>query len=328
MRSYLGALRLGEVRSHGPMSVFPVFGSAEVGPDYLTLSAAFRAGVLTVMEISQGGSVPQLKAQNHGEKPVLLLDGEEVKGAKQNRVLNTSILVPGKGEVVIPVSCTEAGRWAYSSPRFADSESVLYASLKEQKMEAVHQSLRSSGRFSSDQGAIWNNISQRHTLLGVHSPTGAMKDAYESRKATLQEYVQAFPLDPHQRGLLVFLEGLVLGMEMLSREGAYAELHSRLIESYALDAVARNTTAAKAPTTEQAQEFLKEITQCGEDRYKSAGMGWDHRFRGDRVVGSALVEDGVPVHLAFFRPSGNSGGGEGAVHLASARERMGFRRER
>jgi hypothetical protein len=30
---------------------------------------------------------------NHCERPVLLLDGEEIRGAKQNRVMNLSIRV-------------------------------------------------------------------------------------------------------------------------------------------------------------------------------------------------------------------------------------------
>jgi hypothetical protein len=36
---------------------------------------------------------------------VLILDGEELVGTKQNRIVNTTILVAAGCEIVIPVSC-------------------------------------------------------------------------------------------------------------------------------------------------------------------------------------------------------------------------------
>jgi hypothetical protein len=38
--------------------------------------------------------VPQLLFINDAMRPVLLLDGEELVGAKQNRVLNLTVLAP------------------------------------------------------------------------------------------------------------------------------------------------------------------------------------------------------------------------------------------
>jgi len=42
---------------------------------------------------------------NGADRPLLLLDGEELIGAKQNRILNTTVLVAAHTEVTIPVSC-------------------------------------------------------------------------------------------------------------------------------------------------------------------------------------------------------------------------------
>jgi hypothetical protein len=42
--------------------------------------------------VSEGGSVPHLLFINDAMRPVLLLDGEELVGAKQNRVLNLTVL--------------------------------------------------------------------------------------------------------------------------------------------------------------------------------------------------------------------------------------------
>ena len=61
---------------------------------------------------------------------MLLLDGEELVGAKRNRILNTTVLVAKSARVGIPVSCVEQERWAYTSPRFAAGDASLYASAR------------------------------------------------------------------------------------------------------------------------------------------------------------------------------------------------------
>ena len=90
---YLSSIELGGVQQHKNMAVFPLFTTLNHGPEYLTLKEALALGVLAITEISEGGSVPNLKAINKGDLPILLLDGEELAGAKQNRVLNTTILL-------------------------------------------------------------------------------------------------------------------------------------------------------------------------------------------------------------------------------------------
>ena len=73
------------------MSVAPLVGmTEEKGPEYLTMTEALADDLLEVTEIDHGGNVPNLRVRNLCDKQVLLLDGEELMGAKQNRVLNTT----------------------------------------------------------------------------------------------------------------------------------------------------------------------------------------------------------------------------------------------
>jgi hypothetical protein len=66
--------------------------------EYLLSDEAIAAGSLTVEEIGEGGSVPNLLVSYDGDCRVLFLEGEELKGAKQNRVLNTSVLVAAQSK--------------------------------------------------------------------------------------------------------------------------------------------------------------------------------------------------------------------------------------
>ena len=66
---------------------------------------------MQIDEVSEGGSVPLVRVTNRGVHDVLFLFGEEIRGAKQNRIANASFLVPARSELVIDVSCVEQGRW-------------------------------------------------------------------------------------------------------------------------------------------------------------------------------------------------------------------------
>jgi len=299
--NYISKLQLGELQSCQNMGIFPLFTSVNESPKYLTLKEAWEKKILSVVEIDQGGSVPELKVINKGKISVLLLDGEELVGAKQNRVLNTTILLKKESETVIPVSCTEQGRWSYVSEEFADSDVVASPLVRRRKVASVSDSLRQSQRFDSDQGAVWEEIDQISASAEVHSPTGAMRDVFQSKEDELDEYMKAFVGQAQQRGLLVFINGKVIGFDLLSLESAYQALHSKLIKSYALDALLQRKKKSEAPSVQAAQTFLQEITSCEEKKYQSLGQGWDYRLQGKTMVGSALVYRSKVIHIAFFR---------------------------
>ncbi len=46
--------------------------------------------------------------------------------AKQNRIVNATILVPAREKVEVPVSCAERGRWRFSEPRKARGRVYYY----------------------------------------------------------------------------------------------------------------------------------------------------------------------------------------------------------
>jgi len=63
----LSAFELGEVQRHANMAVVPILWPKSGGPDYLTMKEALEKAVLVVTEVSEGGSVPNLKVANKGD---------------------------------------------------------------------------------------------------------------------------------------------------------------------------------------------------------------------------------------------------------------------
>ena len=199
---FLAKLEFGELQAFRNMAIIPLFNSMNHTPQYISLGEALGKGILTVTEVNQGGTVPELKVVNNADLPVLLLDGEELAGAKQNRVLNTTILIVEKSETLIPVSCTEQGRWSYVSAAFAESGNIMSHSIRLKKASSVSLSLRERASYRGNQGEVWTGIDRLQRVAGVRSRTGAMREVYEDKKKDLDDYLGAFPLSRPRRGLL------------------------------------------------------------------------------------------------------------------------------
>ena len=137
LQEILQSIEPGAPLVHGALTVVPLLTPSSKEVDWVTLEEAGDDVVVT--EASGGASVPTLEVSNAGDRPLLLLDGEELIGAKQNRVLNTTVLVAAHSTVTIRVSCVEAGRWAFRTARFAAGGTSLYArsSLKSARSSGV-----------------------------------------------------------------------------------------------------------------------------------------------------------------------------------------------
>src|SRR5712691_9018353 len=163
LQELLEAIRIGEPVSHGALTVVPLLAPEAAEPAWFTLTEA--GDNVTIEEINEGGSVPTLRLHHRAERAVLLLDGEELVGAKQNRVLNTTVLVAAQTTVAIPVSCVEHGRWSYRARGVVASEHSLYASLRAKKMARVSESLRRGAGHLGDQAEIWQDLAAKATFL-------------------------------------------------------------------------------------------------------------------------------------------------------------------
>lgn len=303
IKETLQHLRLGPETTFKRLTMYPLLNGGGHAADYLTLRQAIGQGTLRITEVSEGGSVPQLSVANQGARPVLIIDGEELVGAKQNRVVNVSILVPAKRVIPIPVSCVERGRWSYRSRGFGSSQQNVYAEARARHVGAVHASLRSSGTRDADQRAVWLGISRKMMSLGTDSPTESMSDIYERHTSKIEDYVRAYRPTAGQVGAIFAIAGRPFGLDVFDSPESFADLLDKIVRSYALDAIDASTerpgqthAAAKSP-----DEFLASLTDAKAETYPAVGLGEDVRLEGTDVVGAALVAEGRVVHLSAFR---------------------------
>jgi hypothetical protein len=300
------SIKVGAPTSFGGLTLFPLLrnGPTPAQPGYMLLEEAVVHGVARVTELSEGGSVPELRFENLGEQPVLLLDGEELVGAKQNRVLNLTILAPAKQAITIPVSCVEAGRWHAESDAFRPAEHVMYSRARAAKAAQVSYSMLTDDTRRSDQSAVWDEIALKAACLRTPSPTQAMNAMYNSKAVPLDAYLRAFAWTEEQAGMAFAIGTEAMGLDLMDHPYTLRAMFPKLLRSYALDALeALNSPAA---SDSQINDFLARIGRTECLVRPAVGIGEDLRFTGKGISGAALWAERY-IHVCAFTVNGTGG---------------------
>jgi hypothetical protein len=296
----LAGLKLGAPQVHLNLALFPLLAERDQAPDYLLLDEALERKLASVSEVSTDGRVPELAFENSSDERILLVDGDELVGAKQNRILNLTILVTGRRKIVIPVSCVEQGRWSYRGRDFRPAGQALFAKARAKKTQRVSESMRTQGERRSNQSEIWADVANKAAFCQVESDTLAMADVYEGRAKQLDGYVRAFRAEQRQRGAVVAIDGRVIGLELFDSSSAFARYLEKLARSYALDAIETEAGKPLAPSEADVMRFLDSIRAAAVERFSALGEGDDIRLTGEGIAGGALAANGRVVHLAGF----------------------------
>jgi len=294
---------LGAAQRHKHLILFPVIAEKGRTLPYILLQDALSSGTLTIGEVGEG-SVPTLEAKNDSLLPVLILDGEQLLGAKQNRITNRSLLLAPKSVTPIPVSCMEQGRWNVVSDTFAPAPHHAPSKVRRRAREVEANQQREAGHashrdLSAAQGAVWDEIREYGDALKSHSPTGAMDAVFQDQKPQMDAYIDAFPPIDHQIGLLAFSGLEVLGLDALGSSELYLGLHRRLLTGYVMDALRAKKPKAERPTERDALSFVDQVREARRVSSESVGAGEYRILQGD-VLGGELVDGAQLVHLSSF----------------------------
>lgn len=319
-------LKIGAKQTYENMTVFCLLSASEAGVDFITLDDALTNHSLVISEVSEGGSVPQLKVTNPSDKNVLLLDGEEVVGAKQNRVLNATIMIAPKSETIIPVSCVESGRWHYRSKKFESQSRTMSAALRKSKSDSVTRNLEDGRDFMSNQGLVWREIERKYQRMSVDpSPTMAMSDLYETVKVSSEQYLKKFFPVISQIGMIVLIDQEIAGVEILNHFDSFSRNHNKLVNSYVLDAIETNGERFNPGLRSlrfRAGKFLEAASNAEIMHRPSVGLGTDMRLKSKKLTGAGLEYEKQILQLSIF-PSMNGDAPANVTPLrrASARRR-------
>jgi ARG/rhodanese/phosphatase superfamily protein len=297
--AHLQDLDIGSPITVGRFCAFPLLAREHNPATYAVLDEALADHLAQVTEVSDAGSVGQLRVTNSGKRPVLILDGEELVGAKQNRIVNLTILVAAESTLEIPVTCVEAGRWRHRSATFATAGRAHYASARAMKLSQVNCSMATDGSRRADQQAVWADIAAKTSRMGAHSDTQAAAAMYEQKGAALEEFVRSLTPVTAQVGAVFAIDGVIVGLEAFDSPSTWRKSAPKLAYSYGLDVLDRPDRVFRRAFRDP-QVFIQAVACVDTQASPALGLGTDIRFGSADVVGAALLVDGWLVHAVAF----------------------------
>jgi hypothetical protein len=344
LKEFIGSFEFGSAVVFRSLAMVPVKMQEAEGPGYLLLGEAVERGLAHVTELG-GGVVPEVALENTSDLPVLLVAGEELVGAKQNRMVNLTILAPARSKIVIPVSCVEAGRWRTVSSRFAPADHLVFSRLRAQSAAHVTQSLRSEGRRHTRQHRVWDSIAAQCRFFEAESGTGAVDAIFERRREDLRDFAEAMPWQEGQTGAAFLIGGRLAGIDVFDHPETMRKLLPRLVRSYAVDALAEEAARTQGAEPSRSEEpkaedgadavatirgWLSSLDDSGAQVAPAVGMGQDFRLESGQVTAAALWALNRFVHFCAFPVADEEPEPDWAARgrFASTRDRMDFLRRR
>lgn len=272
----LPSLRVGDPVQHEALSVFPLFTNKQSEVDYRLADEALADQSLLVEEVDESGSVSNLRVENKGDLRVLFLEGEELVGAKQNRILNTSLLVAANSNLVIPVSCVEGGRWRYQSRFFAHSGSHSPSKLRRTLKASVSKSAREKRSHRSDQSEIWREVDCLHAAHGVTSDSAAMSDAFDKYQERIDSFREKLAYVDGAVGAAVAIGKKVVLIDVFDKPTTCQQVWDRLLSGVVFDAL-ETDAADQSASAEDVEKLIAEVNDLPCEQSAAVGEGNEYR---------------------------------------------------
>jgi hypothetical protein len=237
---------------------------------------------------------------NEGTMRVLILEGDELIGARQNRVANSSVLVPAGSEIILPVLCVERGRWSYRSLAFSPATGSPHLALRRPASRSVHDSLRRGRDHRSERRSVWREVDRLASLHRAASLTYTLQDPRSHLSERLDPFGKlARELPEGTSGVVVAIGERLALLEVLAGPCTFARVFRKLLWGYALESVGLDRPYG-TPDTLAVKGFIEAAATAAHEQHPAVGLGKDVRFEGDGISGYALIGERGVLHAVAF----------------------------
>jgi len=291
----------------GNLACYLLVGEGTDDRQFVTLDQGLEAGTVRVAEKGAGGGaeVNELVLENRGDRWLFLQAGDVVKGGKQDRAIGQDLLVPPHAAPQpLAAFCVEHGRWAGTTGQFASNTALLNG-----------PGLKAAVQRDADQNLVWAEVARNEdtiarvaklpalrSISGTYNAVVENKEIAARRDACTRAVLEKVRAQPRAVGMAVAINGQLVGVETYSSPALFRAMARKLLESYALDAVAAGAREADAPAPAAVRAFLEEAARGGA---KEEDLRGSMRRR---------VLDGKEILGFEYRLEEAEGEGRGVVH--------------
>jgi hypothetical protein len=307
----IGELSLAGPFTHKNLAVYILYRSKKPPkePAYITLEEGTSAGTVKITEMKQE-QVGRLVVANNSDNRLFLHVGELVKGGKQDRMLQTSLVIPPKSpKAPIPSFCVERSRWSGGN-KFAPACII-----------APSSGIKQSNHFL-DQGAVWDNVGRykkkaRKTMVGNPRPiprnsrTSSVNEELEHKafKKLLTGYQSAMAKATKDLtcplGLAYAINGEICTVDVYHAKGLFEKLLPKLLKSCSAAAVVEmpkdKKKKIKHPTTKDIANFIKSAWDGKKKTEKLAFGNVFIRLSNKKTLTSQLFYKGKLIHAEVIK---------------------------
>lgn len=269
------------------LKIYPVKGANGSGFTVTTIEEAINAGDAELRELDTP-DVNEILFMNRGNSPVLMLDGDEITGALQNRIIATSNITEPNSTRRVSVICAEENRWDEIG-----GFKTGYCSYP-----GLRVLLTKSRQTRADiQKAIWKEIQRKMTVTKTRSATSSMHDIFENLTEEINRYIEDFQsLNHNTIGFIGTTGNGILGCDIFQNAKIYQKNEKKLVRSYALDAI---EYLHKENSHLEAEKFLN-ATLAALNKNESKTKTQNITIKADGLLGQATVYQDSIVHLSAF----------------------------
>ncbi|MCS7233986.1 MAG: hypothetical protein NZ900_07795 [Synergistetes bacterium] len=232
--------------------------------------------------------------------PFFILDGEELLGAQQDRVVNTSLWLEGAEAFEIPVSCIEQRRWG-GGKVFSPGTTLLTPSLRKVLCEGVTRSLSEGKGYKSDQRSLWNSINKTLTTLKVSSKTFSFHDAYNNLKNEIESYIEEMKdLGEEISGFVIETPALI-AVDLFGSRRILSRFLKKLLRSYLIEGFVGKGRVNLS--VKRIKSFIKSTLISGfKDYFTPSSVSKEIRFgESSELLGKVLIVEESILHLSLFK---------------------------
>ncbi len=250
--------------THENLTVYFVHGpDAVADAKVMSLQEALDRELAVVHETS---NVNVLAIENKSsEYELFVQSGDIVKGGKQDRMVQTDMLLPPRsGLVPLPAHCVEQGRWTGRGTEDAKKFLSSYQCAAGRELKYAN--------YAGQQAAVWDNVKRNQDKLNENlkanvndkaSPTSFQLTLEQAALvAKIGQYEAALRAAGEDRdnviGVVFAVNGHISGAEVYGSNALFRKAWPKLLNAAAVEAVLDGTggSIAAAPSAREIERFL------------------------------------------------------------------------